>query len=355
MSSKLSLHKRVFAMPISQRLTARAHPVRSNRSKGKNLCTRTERFAVYSCAETTAVPSKATLDSQLEECLEELRMLPPSEKAVGNLEASIKVKDILGNMKEGGYCSLYDSLSELERRTVYPRQLAECGINNPSELAVGSVRNDAAFFGTVVIGSSLLAVIAGFLPGDWGFWGMYFSGGISIVTLAIGSTAPGLLDVIINKFSLVFPDYRERTLKHEAAHFLIAYLLGVPVTGYSLDLGKEHTDFAEAKLQRRMAGGSGLETSQVNVLAVICMAGVAAEGLNYDKVIGQNGDLRLLQRILRRSEVKMNDTTQMDVTRWAVFQAAEMLKENDAAYVRLMEAMKNRASVPKCIEAIESA
>ena len=33
------------------------------------------------------------------------------------------------------------------------------------------------------------------------------------------------------------------------AHFLMGYLLGVPVAGYSLTLGKEHTDFCEAKLQ----------------------------------------------------------------------------------------------------------
>ena len=49
----------------------------------------------------------------------------------------------------------------------------------------------------------------------------YLTGGISIVVLALGSTAPGLLGFFINKFSAVFPDYRERVLGHEAAHFLV--------------------------------------------------------------------------------------------------------------------------------------
>jgi hypothetical protein len=38
----------------------------------------------------------------------------------------------------------------------------------------------------------------------------------------------------------------------QAAHFLTGYLLGVPVVGFSLSIGKEHTDFAEAKLQQRL-------------------------------------------------------------------------------------------------------
>jgi hypothetical protein len=67
-----------------------------------------------------------------------------------------------------------------------------------------------------------------------------------------GSTNPGLLGFAIDKFSQVFPDYRQRVLSHEAAHFLIGYLLGVPVTGYSLSIGKEHVDFVEARIQQRL-------------------------------------------------------------------------------------------------------
>lgn len=67
----------------------------------------------------------------------------------------------------------------------------------------------------------MLAVILGQLPGDWGFFSSYLTGGVVLAVLAIGSTAPGLLQGIIDKFSQVFPDYKERVVGHEAAHLLI--------------------------------------------------------------------------------------------------------------------------------------
>ena len=68
-------------------------------------------------------------------------------------------------------------------------------------------------------------MILGQLPGDWGFFGAYLTGGISIAVLAIGSINPGILAFIIDRFSQVYPDYRERVLAHEAAHFLVGYAM----------------------------------------------------------------------------------------------------------------------------------
>jgi hypothetical protein len=232
-------------------------------------------------------------------------------------------------------------------------ELRQIGIKEPEVIGVPSVRNDAAFLAAVVGGSSVLALVLGQLPGDWGFFGMYLSGGISIVVLAVGSTAPGLLQIPINAFSSLFPDFRDRVLRHEAAHFLIGYLLGVPVVGYNLDIGTACTDFLEGRLQRKIVSAQRLSDDEVDALAVIAMAGVAAEATTFPEVIGQTADLVDLQRMMNRSAAPLAPNTQQNITRWAVWQAAAMLKANPKAYEALREAMSRRASVAECITAIE--
>lgn len=58
-----------------------------------------------------------------------------------------------------------------------------------------------------------------------GFFVPFLTGGSVLAVLAIGSTNPGALQFFIDRFSLVFPDYRERVRRHEAAHFLVRQAL----------------------------------------------------------------------------------------------------------------------------------
>lgn len=154
--------------------------------------------------------------------------------------------------KEGAVPKWGSGLQDLERRNVFIGELSRLGIKKPDLIGKPSVRNDAAFLYTLVGFTSVVAVAAGQLPGDWvrkclpadtsmhltdrcicnkiafqtlqGFFVPYLTGAIVLVVLAIGSTAPGLLQFIIGRFAQVFPDYRERVLRHEAAHFLVRYL-----------------------------------------------------------------------------------------------------------------------------------
>ncbi|TYI40457.1 hypothetical protein E1A91_A02G152200v1 [Gossypium mustelinum] len=223
------------------------------------------------------------------------------------------------------------------------RELTSLGIKNAENLAIPSVRNDAAFLFTVVGTTGFLGVLAGQLPGDWGFFTPYLIGSISLVVLAVGSISPGLLQAAIGGFSSFFPDYQERIVRHEAAHFLIGYLLGLPILGYSLDIGKEHVNLIDEKLEKLIYSGQ-LDAKELDRLAVVAMAGLAAEGLKYDKV-----------RFINRSQPKLGNDQQQNLTRWAVLFAGSLLKNNKVIHEALISAMSKKATVLECIQAIENA
>lgn len=262
--------------------------------------------------------------------------------------------EALEQLRQAGWAKLWNSQPYVSRRTTFIRELTTLGIKNAEKLGIPSVRDDAAFLWTVVGITSLLAVLAGQLPGDWGFFVPYLIGSISLVVLAVGSIAPGILQAAIVSFSSLFEDYQDRVLRHEAAHFLVAYLLGVPIVGYSLDIGKEHVNLIDEKVQKRIYEGK-IDAKDLDRLAVVAMAGLAAEGLKYDKVTGQSADLFSLQRLINRSEPQLSNEQQQNLTRWAVLFAGSLLKNNSNVHEALMAAMLEKASIFECIQAIEKA
>ncbi|KAJ6996688.1 hypothetical protein NC653_013327 [Populus alba x Populus x berolinensis] len=227
------------------------------------------------------------------------------------------VKEALDQLREVGWAKRWSSQPYVSRRTTSLRELTTLGIKNAENLAIPSVRNDAAFLFTVVGTTGFLGVLAGQLPGDWGFFVPYLIGSISLVVLAVGSISPGLLQAAISGFSAAFPDYQERIARHEAAHFLIGYLIGLPILDYSLDIGKEHVNLIDEKLEKLIYSGQ-LDAKELDRLAVVAMAGLAAEGLQYDKVVGQSADLFTLQRFINRSKPQISKDQQQNLTRWAV-------------------------------------
>ncbi|CAL5326831.1 unnamed protein product [Camellia sinensis] len=338
------------------------------------------------------------------------------------------VKEALDQLSEVGWANKWSSQPYVSRRMTSLRELTTLGIKNAENLAIPSVRNDAAFLFTVVGTTGFLGVLAGQLPGDWGFFVPYLIGSISLVVLAVGSISPGLLQAAIGGFSSLFPDYQDRIARHEAAHFLascgggrsnggyggrwlckvvvagiwawggeagvkkgderegvgimgtLAYLLGLPILGYSLDIGKEHVNLIDKKLEKLIYSGQ-LDAKELDRfkcdrdfvqaegatkmtkdnkkmaigLAVVAMAGLAAEGLQYDKVVGQSADLFTLQRLINRSKPQLSKEQQQNLTRWAVLFAGSLLKNNKVIHESLMSAMSKKATVLECIEAIEKA
>lgn len=303
--------------------------------------------------------------SQKRFCFSRIRASSSSSAATGRfdlktLESAIAkkdsnaVKEALYQLSEVGWAKRWSSQPYVSRRTTTLRELTLLGIKNAENLAIPSVRNDAAFLFTVVGITGFLGVLAGQLPGDWGFFTPYLIGSISLVVLAVGSTSPGLLQAAIQGLSSFFPDYQERVARHEAAHFLLAYLLGLPILGYSLDIGKENVNLIDERLEKLIYSGQ-LDAKELDRLAVVAMAGLAAEGLQYDKVVGQSADLFSLQRFINRTKPPLSQDQQQNLTRWAVLFAATLIKNNKAIHEALMAAMSKKATILECIEAIENA
>ncbi len=185
---------------------------------------------------------------------------------------------------------------------------------------------------------------------------------ISVLSLATldsfsfqGQGATLLLDWLAGTRS----QHRDRILQHEAGHFLVAYLLGIPITGYTL------TAWEAFKRGQSGLGGVTVDTAALSperldmrqlqlTLERFCkvwMAGMAAETLVYGGAQGGTEDRQKLREALTSlgrpaSEFQLKE-------RLAMRQAQTLIEEHWASYEALVAVMKQRASVAECIQVIE--
>lgn len=102
--------------------------------------------------------------------------LPPllqKQEVTGDVLANVQKLAEAGALNKWG-AALTDTP---QRRSTNLGELRMVGVKQPEKIAQVSVRNDAAFLFSVVGSTSVLAVVLGQLPGDWGFFGAYLTGG----------------------------------------------------------------------------------------------------------------------------------------------------------------------------------
>jgi hypothetical protein len=155
------------------------------------------------------------------------------------------------------------------------------------------------------------------------------------------------------------PAHRDRVIHHEAGHFLAAYLLGIPVTGYTLSAwealrqgqaGQGGVSFGSQEFDQAVEQGT-IAAHLLDRFCTVLMAGTIAESLVYGDVQGGADDrlkFRMLWSQLRRpnSEGELKE-------RLAQLQAKTLLKTNWTAYEALVSAMAAGTSVEECYAAIE--
>ncbi|NDJ24298.1 ATP-dependent Zn protease [Nostoc sp. B(2019)] len=157
------------------------------------------------------------------------------------------------------------------------------------------------------------------------------------------------------------PEHRDRIVHHEAGHFLVAYLLDIPVTNYTLSaweawkqgqVGQGGVTFDDAELATQLEMGK-ISAQMLDRYCTIWMAGIAAETLAFDNAEGGADDKNKLAGVL--TVLGFSEFICQQKQRFHALQAKNLLQENWSSYQALVKAMQQRASVADCQSAIESA
>lgn len=155
------------------------------------------------------------------------------------------------------------------------------------------------------------------------------------------------------------PQHRDRIVHHEAGHFLVAYLVGIPVIGYTLSAweaikqkqsGQGGVSFDDGELALQLEQGT-LKAQMLDRYCTIWMAGVAAEALAYGSAEGGADDRQKLRTVL--TPLGFSASAQEQKERWAALQARTLLQVNWSIYEALVGAMQQRADVSECYCLIE--
>ncbi len=153
-------------------------------------------------------------------------------------------------------------------------------------------------------------------------------------------------------------EHRDRIVHHEAGHFLTAHLLGIPVTGYTLtawealklgQAGLGGVTFDDAELALQLEQGK-ITAQMLDRYCTIWMAGIAAEALVFNNAEGGADDKNKLAEVLRKLGFPASSCDQKQ--RFCLLQAKNLLQENWSSYEALVSAMRQRASVSECENAI---
>ncbi|MBE9251533.1 ATP-dependent Zn protease [Dolichospermum sp. LEGE 00240] len=164
--------------------------------------------------------------------------------------------------------------------------------------------------------------------------------------------------IVLDLVARFSPEYKERILHHEAGHFLVAHLLEIPVTGYTLSAweawkkgqpGQGGITLEDEELTAQIEKGQ-ITAQILDRYCTIWMAGIAAETLVFNSAEGGNDDKSKLTEILQ--VLGFSETLYQQKQRFHLLQSKTLIQENWDGYQALVAAMRQRVSVEECKKAI---
>lgn len=177
---------------------------------------------------------------------------------------------------------------------------------------------------------------------------------------------------------MVLPEMKTRITKHEAGHFLCAYLLGCPVEGVVLSTwaalqdgrfgGRSTravsagTSYYDLDLSEQISGMKPLTRESIDRYSIIVMGGIAAEAVEFGRADGGAGDEEALVRFLRSLNPRGGNAVKSwspelirNQARFGATEAVLLLKEYKPCYDALVDALERGGDLGNCIVAIENA
>ncbi|WP_016951904.1 hypothetical protein [Anabaena sp. PCC 7108] len=166
--------------------------------------------------------------------------------------------------------------------------------------------------------------------------------------------------IVLDWLARFSPEYKERILHHEAGHFLVANLLEIPVTGYTLSAweawkqgqpGQGGITLEDGELTAQIEKGQ-ITAQMLDRYCTIWMAGIAAETLVFNSAEGGNDDKTKLIEVLQ--VLGFSEAGYQQKQRFHLLQSKNLIQENWDSYQALVAAMKRRATVSECQRVILS-
>ena len=152
---------------------------------------------------------------------------------------------------------------------------------------------------------------------------------------------------------------RQRVLHHEAGHFLMAYLMGIPIQDYSLS--------AWEAFRKGRSGQGGVEFVPQDLTeplqdwqqrplllerwAMVYLGGIAAEQVIYGQAVGGQEDRQQLYALFQQAGLPPSQYSAKES--WALLQAKNRIQEHRPQYELLVQSLADRQSVEVCYQRLQ--
>ncbi|KAG8464841.1 hypothetical protein KFE25_010209 [Diacronema lutheri] len=154
------------------------------------------------------------------------------------------------------------------------------------------------------------------------------------------------------------PPTHARFASHEAAHFLVGFLLGLPVTGVFmrgrlLTMKPPGVEVLAPDVAQPGAHCGALTDAQLSRVGTMLMAGVAAEALHFSNARRGSDDVARFQALVNAARPDWGEGRALGAARCSIRNAVRLLAEYEDVHRALTAALQAGAPLGDCVATVE--